>query len=81
MASCSLLDAAGETLAKAPVGGSCREEGCHFSNPYKYVFKAYIVSSKTTLLYLLSECRQAFFFIYFCLAFTGVMVELKILIA
>lgn len=45
MVACSLLDAPGETLSKAPVGGSCREEDTHFSNPYSSLLKSHILSS------------------------------------
>lgn len=43
MVACSLLEAPGETLSKAPVGGSCREEDTNFSNPYNNLFRPYII--------------------------------------
>lgn len=56
MVACSLFDAPGETLSKAPVGGSCREEDTNFSNPYSNLFKPYILPSEKS--YLLSECKE-----------------------
>lgn len=46
MVASSLLDAPGETLSNAPVGGSCREEDSDFSNPYNNLCRPYILSPK-----------------------------------
>lgn len=50
MVACSLLDAPGKTPSKAPVGGSCREEETHFSNPYSNLFTVHLHIKKVRII-------------------------------